>query len=262
MDSQQQLKFESVLLEAVDQAKKFDYHPNRFIGMIKSKGPFQTVKDIVASGSPSEGFDKLALFNRIDLTCEAIIVETSWRAFFDDDLLDIAERRLAAYGYAWKRHSDGTPPIDVPESGSSAVTDVDSFYPPSDDHRERDLRTTYHRPHQPAFREALIRAYGPQCCITGSSVVEALEAAHISAYRGERSNHLQNGLLLRADLHNLFDRFMFSVHPESLLVKLSARLLYEPSYQKLEGKKLLTESSAIRPSRRALEAHWDEFEQG
>jgi hypothetical protein len=59
MDSKQEAMFEQVLLEAVDQAKAFDYHPNRFVAMIRSKGPFQTVKDIVASAKPSDGFNEL-----------------------------------------------------------------------------------------------------------------------------------------------------------------------------------------------------------
>jgi len=103
MDSKQEAKFEQVLLEAVDQAKAFNYHPNRFVAMIRSKGPFQTVKDIVASAKPSDGFNELLLAGRMDLTCEAIIVQTEWRTFFDEDLLAIAERRLNAHGYAWTR---------------------------------------------------------------------------------------------------------------------------------------------------------------
>lgn len=103
MDSKQEAMFEQVLLEAVDQAKAFDYHPNRFVAMIRSKGPFQTVKDIVASAKPSDGFNELLMAGRMDLTCEAIIVQTEWRTFFDEDLLAIAERRLTAHGYAWTR---------------------------------------------------------------------------------------------------------------------------------------------------------------
>lgn len=103
MDSKEETKFEQVLLEAVDQAKAFNYHPNRFVAMIRSKGPFRTVKDIVASAKPSDGFNKLLLARRMDLTCEAIIVQTEWRTFFDEDLLAIAERRLTAHGYAWAK---------------------------------------------------------------------------------------------------------------------------------------------------------------
>lgn len=41
--------------------------------------------------------------------------------------------------------------------------------------------------------------------ISGSNVVEALEAAHILPHRGLETNHVSNGLLLRADIHTLFD---------------------------------------------------------
>lgn len=106
MNSNQEAKFEQVLLGAVNQAKAFNYHPNRFVAMIRSKGPFQTVKDIVASAKPSDGFNELLLAGRMDLTCEAIIVQTQWRRFFDEDLLAIAERRLTAHGCAWNRFTE------------------------------------------------------------------------------------------------------------------------------------------------------------
>ena len=41
--------------------------------------------------------------------------------------------------------------------------------------------------------------------------MELLEAAHIQPYIDERSNHPQNGLCLRVDLHRLFDEGLISV---------------------------------------------------
>jgi len=42
--------------------------------------------------------------------------------------------------------------------------------------------------------------------VTGRDVVEVLQAAHIDPYSGTPSNRVQNGLLLRADIHDLFGR--------------------------------------------------------
>lgn len=58
---------------------------------------------------------------------------------------------------------------------------------------------------QRAFRSALIEAYDGACAITGTTAIDVLEAAHISPYRGEHTNRIDNGLLLRADIHTLFD---------------------------------------------------------
>lgn len=265
MNRQEEAQFERVLFDAIDEAKKLGYRPNKFIGMITNQGAFRTVKDIVASNRPSDGFERLLLLRRPDLTCESIIVETQWRKYFDDDLLQIAERRLTQYEHKWHRYAasdltepDSPAPESTPVPNSNARTDEAQFIPPNDDHRERVLRLAYHRPGQPLFREMLINAYGAHCCVTGTAVPEALEAAHICAYRGDRSNHVANGLLLRADLHSLFDRFMFSVEPTSLEVRLSRKLKKNDTYKVLEGAKL-TFNGKQRPSRAALELHWKEF---
>jgi len=263
MDRNQEARFEQQLLDAIEQARKFDYHPNRFLGGIRSKGGFQTVKDIVASGRPSEGFDTLFLHGRADLTCEAIIVETQWREFFDEDLLEIAERRLSAYGYPWRRFERARGDGEAPAMNDGSTADVlpmDSFDPPEDDHRERALRLTHQRVGQSLFRDALVAEYGSRCCITGATVEEALEAAHICAYRGEVSNHIQNGLLLRADLHNLFDRLLLGIDPVTLTVKLSPSLQATDAYRALEDVQLDFGPSAVRPSRRALAVHWAAFQ--
>lgn len=62
-----------------------------------------------------------------------------------------------------------------------------------------------HRRGQGAFRAQLLEAYDGRCAITGCSAVAVLEAAHIKPYRGEHTHRVDNGLLLRADVHTLFD---------------------------------------------------------
>lgn len=48
-------------------------------------------------------------------------------------------------------------------------------------------------------------AYERRCAVTGCTVEAVLEAAHISPYRGDHTNDVTNGLLLRADIHTMFD---------------------------------------------------------
>ena len=59
------------------------------------------------------------------------------------------------------------------------------------------------RPQQRGFRRALFEAYGGRCAITGCDVAEALEAAHVADWRSE--NDVGAGILLRVDLHRLFE---------------------------------------------------------
>jgi hypothetical protein len=73
------------------------------------------------------------------------------------------------------------------------------------DGRERILGSIAQRRGQKAFRDNLIAIYDGKCAVTGCSIRDVLEAAHIHPYRGPDTNHPANGLLLRSDLHTLFD---------------------------------------------------------
>lgn len=73
------------------------------------------------------------------------------------------------------------------------------------DGRKKIERLVAVRQGQSRFRDDLLQAYGGRCAITGCTIEEILQAAHIMPHRGEHTNHVQNGLLLRADLHTLFD---------------------------------------------------------
>ena len=75
---------------------------------------------------------------------------------------------------------------------------------------------------QSVFRKQLLAAYNGQCAITRCDVEDVLEAAHIISYKGEETNHIGNGLLLRADIHTLFDLGLLAVDATSM------RLLVSP----------------------------------
>jgi putative restriction endonuclease len=99
-------------------------------------------------------------------------------------------------------------------------------FDPSDavDRRERLVAEIVRRRGQPAFRRRLVAAYEGRCVITGCDALEALEAAHISPYRGPMSDSIANGLLLRADVHTLFDLGLISVDAETNRVLVAPRL--------------------------------------
>jgi putative restriction endonuclease len=107
---------------------------------------------------------------------------------------------------------------------------------------------------QSVFRQAILSTYGHRCCITNEAVEELLEAAHIQPYVDERSNHIQNGLCLRVDLHRLFDAGLISVTTQNTL-QVSHRLA-DTSYAAIDGKQLRLPQSALdKPSSSALEFH-------
>ena len=118
---------------------------------------------------------------------------------------------------------------------------------------------------QGIFRSRLLDAYGSRCALTGERVVPVLEAAHIQPYMGPASNHIQNGLLLRADLHNLYDAELVGITPDyRFRVSERVRAEYDngEEYYDLErsGARLrLPEDPAKRPSRDALAWHLEKM---
>lgn len=120
------------------------------------------------------------------------------------------------------------------------------------DGRERLDKSIAVRRGQPRFRADLIAAYDGKCAITGCDAVEALEAAHILPYMGAHSHHCKNGLLLRADLHTLFDLGHLQIDPDTCCVMLGPRLR-GTQYEALEGLRVREPvTRAARPSPKAL----------
>lgn len=123
----------------------------------------------------------------------------------------------------------------------SAVESEQVPLQPGEDGRVRELRAVVLRRGQPMFRERLLHAYGGRCAVTGCGLAEVLEAAHIVPYRGEHTQRVDNGLLLRADIHTLFDLGRLWID-ENLKVRLSPTLL-QSDYATLEGTALLMPAS-------------------
>ncbi|MGI4813670.1 MAG: HNH endonuclease [Janthinobacterium lividum] len=118
------------------------------------------------------------------------------------------------------------------------------------DGRVRELRALVLREGQCEFRSNLLNAYANRCAMTGCTVIEILEAAHIKPYRGEDTNRVDNGLILRADIHTLFDKGLIWLD-DDLVIRLSERLL-SSEYEELEGTQLRL---PVEPSHRPHPEH-------
>jgi len=107
----------------------------------------------------------------------------------------------------------------------------------------------------PEFRRRLLAAYDFKCAITSCDAPDALEAAYIVPYRGRLTNDPTNGLLLRADIHTLFDLGKIAVDTRNLTVIIADDML-DTNYRILAGRPLrypLEESQ--RPSTDSLDLH-------
>jgi len=113
---------------------------------------------------------------------------------------------------------------------------------------------------QGAFRVLVTDAYSRRCAVTGEKTLPVLEAAHIKPYASEGPHSIKNGILLRSDLHKLFDLGYVTVTP-SLVLEVSPRLKEEwkngREYYAYHGKELRCrpiEATDI-PSREFLQWH-------
>ncbi len=141
----------------------------------------------------------------------------------------------------------------------SPEVEDDFFEEARADERSRREASVVQRLGQEDFRRRLLEAYGSRCPVTGCRVIAALQAAHIVPYLGPNSNHVANGLPLRADVHNLFDLFLLSVDPDTMEIRV-APSLSRSEYRELEQKPLsLPKNDRLGPSREALLCHFTTF---
>jgi hypothetical protein len=127
-----------------------------------------------------------------------------------------------------------------------------------EDGRKKVLAEVARRQGQGAFRKALLLAYQGRCAVTGTNVDEVLQAAHIMSYLGPRTNNVTNGLLLRADIHTLFDLELIRIHPTSRCLLVSAALMMT-EYASLNGVRIAEPTrAALRPSDATLAERYGE----
>ena len=133
------------------------------------------------------------------------------------------------------------------------------FEPLAADGREFESVPRAERPGQRTFRSQLLAAYNRQCAVTTEHALPVLDAAHIQPYLGRESDHPQNGIVLRSDLHRLYDRGYLTITPD-LELEVSHRLRDEfnngKRYYELRGTQIIVpEDPRLAPSRRALDWH-------
>ena len=115
---------------------------------------------------------------------------------------------------------------------------------------------------QGIFRVAVMDAYSRACAVTHEHSLPALEASHIQPYAKNGPHDVRNGILLRADLHRLFDQGYVTITPE-YRVEVSPRLKLDyqngHSYYPLHGSLLSVPTSQNEvPSADFLRWHNDQ----
>lgn len=112
---------------------------------------------------------------------------------------------------------------------------------------------------QGSFRVLVTDAYERRCAMTNERTLPALDAAHIKPFAESGGHRVENGLLLRRDLHALFDRGYITVTPK-LVIEVSKRIREEfengRDYYRMHGELIrLPGNPRLRPSVDCLEWH-------
>lgn len=141
-------------------------------------------------------------------------------------------------------------------AGSEAVLLDEGFNPSSvEDARQWISTSIVRRQGQGKFRADVLEAYGYRCAISACNLPDALEAAHIFRYLGADTNVITNGLLLRSDLHTLYDLGLIAIDADAMTVMLAPRLT-ATSYASLAGVQVqLPRKIEHYPSAKALRMH-------
>lgn len=104
---------------------------------------------------------------------------------------------------------------------------------------------------QGTFRALVTEAYGRRCAITGEKTLPVLEAAHVQPYAEGGPHEVSNGLLLRSDLHRLYDQGYITVDPDERRLQVSRRIREEfdngRHYYALEGQRLADPQQTFAP---------------
>lgn len=164
------------------------------------------------------------------------------------------------YGFPWQGIENpfgGYGPEDTSESFARTITKDPTLA--EDVYRQVKCRGSAQR----VFRLALLDAYGRQCAMCGLSFVEALDAAHITAWEkceGSQRISLGNGILLCANHHKLFDSGLISVTEEYAIECTADSGQRSETDQQvcaaLHGRRLhIPEREELRPDPELLRAH-------
>ena len=142
------------------------------------------------------------------------------------------------------------------------IRDITEKNPDFDPNNLEDLtrrveREVVYRQGQADFRDRIRNAYGDICAITGCDDERGMQAAHIMRYRGEQTNHVTNGMLLRIDIHRLFDHpngpfLRIEIDEDTWRIRIDESLI-GTTYEQYDGTELnLPQNPAHRPNIEAV----------
>jgi hypothetical protein len=178
---------------------------------------------------------KLANFRSLDPRTEsagfdgvAEVDRTTWNKYYDNVARRINMEQLRL-DLSEKEFHD--PDLFIMTPAEAAEDDI----APRDDEDRRQIFARRVRRGQSRFRKALLTLYSNQCAFTGVREDRVLEACHVLSHAETGNNQLDNGLILRADIHTLFDLGLATVANDGITVRLDTMRVTDPEFTRLNN---------------------------
>ncbi|MGF6633497.1 HNH endonuclease [Paraburkholderia sp. MM6662-R1] len=217
---------------------------------------FDEINRILGKRLPPSAYDHPPFWSNTDSHVHAVAWERAgWRTVGHDLEQQYVDFRRFTAGPSGELHAGGQSRNET-NAAEAPVSDSDRHQWESE---ERQLATILTRRGQRDFRSRLLCAYGTTCAVSGSTVEPLLEAAHIVPHALETNYATANGLLLRADIHTLFDLHMVAVDATGCVAV--SRSLESSEYARYRGRRLaaLPTGEQEQPSADHLKYHHELF---
>lgn len=204
------------------------------------------------------------------------VTDPTRRKWTEEEKQEARDRALAAASQAGKRKVEetiGVAPVVASESQpapqpalttgeieqSSISPQISSDAPLAHPKREGSTTSVVTRPDQADFAATVRRNCNDRCVITGASLRRRTEAAHLVEHSAGGLDHWSNGLLLRIDLHRLFDDNVLAICPETLTVHVDPDAQAEdPDLQQYDGHVITGLCRPIDPAN--LVMRWERYQ--
>jgi hypothetical protein len=110
---------------------------------------------------------------------------------------------------------------------------------------------------QQQLRKELLKIYSGRCCITNCTIDEILSAAHIIPYSISYDNNNTNALLLKSDIHDLYDAYLLGIEPSTHKIAVAEKI--EKEYGWLNGRTLNKRNDDRSPDKKGMELRWEQY---
>ena len=174
----------------IDETGVLYHYPTTLRAGLRDSNEIQAIKNLIKFNLPVFIIRDVGNLKKIDL---------AWLNDFDDNLRICI---LTFQGLDAKKNKFAAPKPEIP---------IELF----GNHRKTKAEI-YRAERDPHFKFHILQRFDGACVVTGTDVIQVLDAAHIIPVANRGTESAENGLLLTASAHRSFDAGLWAINPETL----------------------------------------------